>query len=58
MAAVQNCKRFESKTPCKLDDKCHDCRSKDRICRALLVLWGPMMGMEAEVLLIDEELGM
>ena len=58
VAAVQNCRRFEAKTPCKLDDRCHDCRSKDRICRALLVLWGPMMGMEAEVILIDEELGM
>ena len=58
VAAVQNCKRFEAKTPCKIDDKCHDCRSADRICRALLVLWGPMMGMEAEVILIDEDLGM
>ena len=58
VAAVQNCKRFEAKTPCKIDDSCHDCRSADRICRALLVLWGPMMGMEAEVILIDEELGM
>lgn len=58
VAAVQNCKRFEAKTPCKIDDRCHDCRSADRICRALLVLWGPMMGMEAEVILIDEELGM
>ena len=58
VAAVQNCKRFEAKTPCKIDDKCHDCRSADRICRALLVLWGRMMGMEAEVILIDEELGM
>ena len=37
VAAVQNCKRFEAKTPCKIDDKCHDCRSADRICRALLV---------------------
>ena len=58
VAAVQNCKRFEAKTPCKIDDKCHDCRCADRICRALLVLWAPMMGMEAEVILIDEALGM
>ncbi len=58
VAAVQNCRRFPSQTPCKLDDRCHDCRSADRICRALLVLWGPMMGMETEVILIDEELGM
>jgi hypothetical protein len=58
VAAVQNCRRFEAKTPCKLDDRCHDCRSADRICRALLVLWGPVMGIEAEVILIDENLGM
>ena len=58
VAAVQNCRRFEAKTPCKIDDRCHDCRSADRICRALLVLWAPMMGMETEVILIDEELGM
>ncbi len=57
-AAVENCKRFPNKPPCQTDDKCHDCRSADRICRALLVLWMPMMGMEAEVVLIDEELGM
>ena len=57
-AAVENCKRFDNNTPCKLDGKCHDCRSKERICNALVVLWGPMMGMSAEVVLIDEELGM
>lgn len=57
VAAVKNGKRFDSNTPCKIDDQCHDCRSNDRICRALLVLWAPMMGMEAEVVLIGEELG-
>ena len=58
VAAVENCKRFAGKQPCQVDGKCHDCRSADRICRALLVLWAPMMDMEAEVILIDEELGM
>ena len=58
VAAVLNCRRFDAKTPCKIDDHCHDCRSADRICRALLVLWAPMMDMETEVILIDEELGM
>ena len=56
-ACVLNGRRFNHKTPCKIDDKCHDCLSPDRICRALLVLWGPMMGMSTEVILIDEELG-
>ncbi len=58
VAAVQNCARFGKKTPCQVDGKCHDCRSPERICRALTVLWGPMSGMETEVVLIDAELGM
>ena len=58
VAAVRNCKRFKNDNPCKIDDKCHDCRAPGRICRALLVLWGPMMNSSAEVILIDEELGM
>ena len=58
VAAVQNGKRFGKKTPCQIDGKCHDCRSKERICNALTVQWGPMMGMETEVVIIDEELGM
>jgi len=58
-AAVQNVGRFDIKTPCKLDGKCHDCKSPQRVCNAMLVLWGPMMDMQKiEVVLIDEELGM
>lgn len=57
VAAVLNARRFDIKTPCKLDGKCHDCRSPQRICKALTVLWGPMGGMETEVVLIGEELG-
>lgn len=56
-AAVTNCKRFAGKQPCQTDGRCHDCRAADRVCRALLVLWAPMMGMECEVVLIDEEFG-
>ena len=59
VAAVENVKRFENmKVPCKIDGKCHDCRSPQRACNALLVLWGPMMEMETEIVLIDEALGM
>ena len=29
----------------------------DRICRSLVVLWGPPIGMETEVVLVDEDLG-
>ena len=58
VAAVQNAARFKKNTPCQIDGKCHDCRSPERICRALTVQWAPMMGMETEVVIIDEELGM
>ena len=59
VAAVQNIKRFPGNTPCKFDDKCHDCKSPDRKCNAMLVLWGPLMDMQKiEVVLIDEELGL
>ena len=58
VAAVQNAARFGKKTPCQIDGKCHDCRSDERICRALTVQWYPMMGMETEVVIINENLGM
>lgn len=57
VASVKNCKRFDFKNPCKIDDKCHDCHTPTRICNALMVLWAPMTGMYTEVILIGEELG-
>ena len=56
--AVENVKRFPFNVPCKIDGKCHDCRSPERACNALMVLWGPMMEMDMEIVLIDEELGL
>ena len=58
VAAVKNCARFGKKTPCQTDGHCHDCRSPERICHALTVLWGPMNGMETEVVLIRSDYGM
>lgn len=58
VAATTNNLRFDNSNPCRLDGKCHDCRMLSRICNALLVHWGPMMGMTTQVVLIDEELGM
>lgn len=59
IASPQNARRLGKKTPCAVKgDRCYDCKSPERICRGLVTLWGPMMGMEAEVLLIDEDLGM
>ncbi len=57
VACVKNCARLDLNTPCRADGKCHDCRSSDRICNALLVLWAPVRNMECEVILIGEELG-
>lgn len=58
-AAVQNLARFDKKVPCKFDGKCHDCRSPERACNALTVLWGPMWDMEkVEIVLVKEELGL
>lgn len=59
VAAPRRAKQLGKKTPCAVKcDRCYDCRSPERVCRGLVTLWGPMMGMEAEVLLIDEDLGL
>lgn len=60
IAAPRNAQRLGKKTPCAVKgDRCYDCKSPERICRGLVVLWEPMMGMEqaTEVLLVDEDLG-
>lgn len=58
IAGPMNARRKNARTPCAVKvDHCYDCKSPERICRALLVLWDPMMGMEAEVVLVDEDLG-
>ncbi len=59
VASPQNARRLGKKTPCAVrGDRCYDCRSPERICRGLVTLWGPMLGMETEILLVDEDLGL
>ena len=59
IAAPKNAQRLGKKTPCAVKgDCCYDCKSPERICRGLVVHWGPMMGREAEVLLVNEDLGL
>ena len=59
IAAPQRARQLQVKTPCaERADRCYDCKSPDRICRGLVTLWGPMNGMEAEILLIDQDLGL
>lgn len=59
VAAPKNAQRLGMKTPCAVKgDRCYDCRSPQRICRGLVVLYGPMLDMErVEVVIVDEELG-
>jgi len=59
VAAPRRARQLGKKTPCAVKcDRCYDCKSPERVCRGLVTLWGPMMGMEAEVLLVDEDLGL
>ena len=59
IAAPQRAKQLGAKTPCaERADWCYDCQSPGRICRGMVTLWGPMLGMDAEILLIDEDLGL
>ena len=59
IAGPQNAKRMGKKTPCAVKgDRCYDCKSPDRICRGLVTLWAPMMGMETEILLVNQDLGL
>ena len=58
VVAPKNAQRLGRKTPCAAKgDRCYDCGSPERICRALVVHYQPMLGMEMEVVLVDQELG-
>lgn len=58
VASPKNAQRLDRKTPCAAKaERCYDCKSPERICRGLAVLWTPMNGVYTEVVLIGEELG-
>lgn len=58
VAAPKNAQRLGRKTPCAArGDRCYDCDSPERICRALVVHYRPVNQVEMEVVLIDQELG-
>ena len=58
VAAPKNAQRLGRNTPCaQKADKCYNCKSEERICRALCVLWEKPMGMPMEVVLVEENLG-
>lgn len=58
VASPRNAQRLGMKTPCAAKaDRCYDCKSPDRICRGLSVLWEKPMTGEFEIVLIGECLG-
>jgi L-lactate utilization protein LutB len=59
IASPKNAQRLGVKTPCaKNGDRCYDCDSPERICKGLVVLWGPLNGVgRTEVVIVGEELG-
>lgn len=58
IAALLNAKRLNRNTPCAINaDRCYDCKSEERICRNLSVLWTKPTGIEYEIILIHENLG-
>lgn len=58
VAAPPNAGRVGVKTPCAArGDKCYDCNSPQRICRVTVIVERPPMGMECEVIFVDEDLG-
>lgn len=58
IAAPLNAKRLGANTPCAVKgDRCYDCKSPDRICRALVVLWEKPRQSDIEILLVNQRLG-
>ena len=59
IASPKNAQRLGRKTPCAVNaDKCYDCKSPERICNGLVVLWQKMKGIkEMEVVIVNQELG-
>ena len=58
IAAPKNAQRLGVDTPCAVKgDRCYDCKSPGRICRALVVFWEKPRNSDIEIILVDEELG-
>lgn len=59
IASPLNAQRLHRKTPCAVKaDHCYDCKSPERICRTLNIIWEkPMQVERCELILIRENLG-
>lgn len=58
VASPKNAQRLNKNTPCALKgDRCYNCKSPDRICRAMSVFWCKPTSSAIEIILVGEELG-
>jgi L-lactate utilization protein LutB len=57
IAAVQNAKRYNRKTPCTLTGKCEDCLSPECICGVMTIHRRRPNGLKITVILVNEEAG-
>ncbi len=59
IAAPLNARRLNRHTPCAVgESRCHDCRSREKVCGVMTVFFMPTTSMkEFHVLLVDETLG-
>lgn len=58
IAGPKNAQRLGVRTPCAVrGDRCYNCKSPERICRALVVFWEAVKSCRTEIVLVDEDLG-
>lgn len=58
-AAPQNARRLKARTPCARNaDQCYNCNTPDRVCHMTLIMERPPHGMQAEIIFIDQNLGL
>lgn len=58
VAAVQNAKRYNRKTPCVITGKCEDCLSPECICGITTIHRKQPNGHRITIILVNEELGL
>ncbi|MCM1129296.1 MAG: lactate utilization protein [Alistipes senegalensis] len=59
IAAPKNARRLRAKTPCARNaDQCYNCNTPDRVCHMTMIMDRPPYGMKAEIIFIDQNLGL
>jgi hypothetical protein len=57
ISTTANALRIGSQTPCAKIGHCVDCKSPDRLCRAVLIIERPTFGRDTHVIIVGEDLG-